>query len=73
MANENKPASGMRGNRTRDESGQLREKRGDTLVGTIENEYGVDLGVRTDMRLDTYRERTGLTSIKDIVEQARKR
>jgi hypothetical protein len=73
MANENKPGSGMRGNRARDESGQLREKRGDTLVGTIETEYGVDLGVRRDMRLDTSRERSGLTSIKDIVEQARKR
>jgi hypothetical protein len=73
MANENQPGSGMRGNRTRDESRQLRERRGDRLVGTIENEYGVDLGVSGDMRLDTYRERTGLTSIEDIVEQARKR
>jgi hypothetical protein len=73
MANESKPGSGMRGNRTRDEGGQLREKRGDTLIGTIEDQYGVDLGVRRDMRLDTYRERTGVTSIKDIVEQARER
>jgi hypothetical protein len=66
-----KPATGMRGRRARDEDGRLREKRGDTLIGTIEDEYGVDLGVRSDMRLDTYRERTGLTSIKEIVEQAR--
>jgi hypothetical protein len=63
----------MRGNRTRDEDGQLRRKRGDTLVGTIEQEYDVDLGVRSDMRLDTLRQRTGLDSIKDIVEKARKR
>jgi hypothetical protein len=42
-------------------------------MGTIEREYGVDLGVRADMRLDTYRERTGLDSIKDIVEHGRKR
>lgn len=65
--------NGMRGNRTRDEDGQLRRKRGDTLVGTIEQEYDVDLGVRSDMRLDTLRQRTGLDSIKDIVEKARKR
>ena len=73
MTNSQGSASGMRGDRTRDENGQLREKRGDTLVRTIEAEYGVDLGVRGDMRLDTYRERTGLTSIKEIVEQGRRR
>jgi hypothetical protein len=66
------PGRGMRGGRSRDEDGQLREKRGDTLVRTIEEQYGVDLGVRGDMRLDTYRERTGLDSIKEIVEDARR-
>jgi DNA-binding transcriptional MerR regulator len=63
--------SNMQGGRSRDEDGRLREKRGDTLVRTIEEQYDVDLGVRGDMRLDTYRERTGLNSIKEIVENAR--
>lgn len=64
--------SGMRGNRSRDDDGELRRKRGDTHIGSIESEYGVDLGVRSDMHLETYRQETGLDSIKDIVDHARK-
>jgi hypothetical protein len=60
-------APGMRGYRSRNDDGQLRQKRGDTLVGTIEEKYGVDLGVRSDCRLDTLRERTGQTSIAGII------
>jgi hypothetical protein len=41
----------MRGYRSRNETGELREKRGDTHVETIEKKYHVDLGVRGDMRL----------------------
>ena len=63
---------GMRGPRSRDESGQLRQKRGDTHAGTIEDEYGVDLGVRRDTRLDTLRDRLGVTSVKDVIDQATK-
>ena len=57
----------MKGIRSRNESGPLRAKRGATLVGTIEKQYGVDLGVRSDMRLDTLKERTGMTSLNDIL------
>lgn len=64
-----KDAPGMRGNRSRNETGELRQKRGDTLAGTIEQKYGVDLGVRSDCRLDTLRERTGETSIQGIIEK----
>jgi hypothetical protein len=59
----------MRGDRSRNEDGQLRQKRGDTLAGTIEEKYGVDLGVRRDCRLDTLRDRTGSTSIADIIRK----
>lgn len=51
--------------RTRDQNppkaGEIREKRGDTLVATLRREYGAGFaaGVRSDMRLDTLRERTG--------------
>lgn len=67
MAND---APGMRGNRSRNQTGELRQKRGDTLVGTLalEQQYG-DLGVRSDCRLDTLRERTGETSIQGIIEK----
>jgi hypothetical protein len=64
-----KDALGMRGNRSRNETGELRQKRGDTLAGTIEQKYGVDLGVRSDCRLDTLRERTGETSIRGIIRK----
>ncbi len=58
----------MRGCRARNEgSGQLRLKRGDTRAATIEHEYGVDLGVRGDMRLDTLREITGEVSIQGVI------
>lgn len=59
-------APGMRGQRARTDDGTLREKRGDTHMGTIENEYGLDLGVRSDMRWDTYK-KTGTASINDLV------
>jgi hypothetical protein len=62
----------MHTDRTRDDNGRLRQKRGDTQVGNIEQEYGVDFGVRSDMRLDTLREKTGLTAIDDLVRNARK-
>jgi hypothetical protein len=64
-------ATGMHTDRTRNDDGELRQKRGDTRVGNIEKEYEVDFDVRSDMRLDTLRHRTGLTSIEDLVRQAR--
>jgi hypothetical protein len=59
--------------RSRDENGRIRQKRGDTHVGTIEQRYGVDFGVRTDMELETLRQRTGLNSIDDLIRFARER
>ena len=46
--------------RCRDQDGEIRQKRGDTLVGTLRKTYGPDFArsVRSDMRLDTLRERT---------------
>ena len=47
--------------RCRDLDGEIRQKRGDTLVRTLRRTYGPDFapGVRSDMRLDTLRERMG--------------
>lgn len=59
--------------RDRNNDGQFRQKRGDTHVGTIEKAYGVDFGVRSDMQLDTLRQRFGATSIEDLVRIARDR
>jgi hypothetical protein len=62
-----KDAPGMRGNRSRDESGQLRRKRGDTEVGTIERQYGRDFGARSDMQLKTLLEREGAGSLHELL------
>ncbi len=64
----------MAGCRARNENdGQLRQKRGDTIVETIEKEYHVDLGVRSDTRLDTLRARTGQNSVEDVISALRRR
>jgi hypothetical protein len=63
----------MKGERARNEGGELRRKRGDTRVGTIEEMYDVDFGVRADMHLDTLREKIGAEAIDKLVEQARKK
>lgn len=59
-------APGMKGYRSRNDSGPLRAKRSDTLVSTIEKKYGVDLGVRGDMKLGTLLDRTGKKSLNDL-------
>jgi hypothetical protein len=64
-------APNMKGPRARNDDGELRQVRGDKLVSTIEAEYDVDLGVRGDMRLDTLRERLGVTDMKDILASAK--
>lgn len=62
-----KDAPGMRGIRSRNPSGPLREKRGDTYVRTIEKQYGVDFRVRGDMHLDTLLEQKGVASLNDLM------
>jgi hypothetical protein len=64
-------ATEMHTNRTRDDDGRLRQKRGDTLVGNIEREYDVDFNVRSDMRLDTLRDKLGVTPVDDLLRIAR--
>ncbi|MBI5384750.1 MAG: hypothetical protein HZA90_08675 [Verrucomicrobia bacterium] len=57
----------MRGYRPRNEDGQLREKRGDTHIATVENKYDRDFGVRSDMHLDTLLKKTGNSSLNDLL------
>jgi hypothetical protein len=58
-----------RNGRERDRDGQIREKRGDTLVGTLRKEYGADFakGYRSDTKLETVREDTG-KSLSQLVK-----
>lgn len=62
-----KDAPGMRGIRSRNKSGPLRDKRDDTNVGTIEEQYNRDFGVRSDMHLGTLLEQTGKKSLNDLI------
>ena len=57
-------------NRCRDLDGEIRQKRGDTLVKTLRKTYGPDFapGVRGDTRLDTLRERTHEASLSKLLK-----
>lgn len=61
-------AEGMRGYRSRDDNGQLRDKRDDTHMGTIEKQYNRDFGVRADMELGTFLEQSGVPSLHALLQ-----
>lgn len=45
----------------------FRQKRGDTLVGTIETQYGIDLHARSDMTLENLLEYRGFDSLTQLL------
>lgn len=47
---------------------QFRKKRNDTLMGTIENKYGKDFGVRSDKRLGSYLKEKGYSSLSELLK-----
>lgn len=63
-----KDAPGMKGYRSRNENGQLRDTRNDKHVGTLEKQYNRDFGVREDMHVGTLLKETGKKSVNDLVE-----
>jgi hypothetical protein len=66
MATKN-DAPGMKGQRSRNEDGELRQKRSDTHIGTIEKQYGINLNVRSDMQLGTFLEQHNIASLNDLL------
>ena len=64
-------APGMKGQRARNQTGELRQKRGDTHAGTIEQLYHVDLGVRSDKKLSNVLKDEGVSSLNDLIEKKR--
>lgn len=52
---------------------QIRQKRADTKIGTIEKKYGVDLGARSDMKLGNYLKREGLPSMSKALKNVERR
>ena len=60
-------APGMRGHRSRNKDGELRDKRDDTHMGTIEKQYGKDFDVRSDMLLGNYLKKHKIKSLNDLI------
>lgn len=46
----------------------IRQKRPDTLVKTIEKQYGVDLGYRSDAQLHTVLKKEGVPSLSKLLK-----
>ena len=57
--------------RCRDEDGEIRRKRGDTLVGTLRREYGDDFakGFRSDVTLAALLRETNSASLSDYLRR----
>ena len=64
-------APGMHGQRSRNQNGELRQKRSDTRAATIEQLYHVDLGVRGDKHLGNILKDEGVPSLNDLIEKKR--
>lgn len=63
-----KDAPGMRGNRSRNQDGRLRDTRDDKHIATLERQYNRDFGVRGDMHVDTLLQQTGMSSVKQLIQ-----
>jgi hypothetical protein len=59
--------------RSRDQDGEIRHKRGDTLVGTLRGTYGEGFapGYRSDARLDTVLDREGCETLDQYLKKGR--
>ena len=59
--------------RCRDQNGEIRHKRSDTLVGTLRKEYGEDFakGTRSDATLGTVLDKTGAESLSQLLRKKR--
>lgn len=54
--------------RTKLNTGQIRPKRGDTLVKTIERQYKINLGYRSDTKLSTVLKKEGASSLSKLIK-----
>lgn len=57
--------------RQRDQDGEIRQKRRDTLVGTLRNEYGDEFakGYRKDTQLGTVLDKEGFDSLHQLLKK----
>ncbi|OGK19020.1 hypothetical protein A3D80_03460 [Candidatus Roizmanbacteria bacterium RIFCSPHIGHO2_02_FULL_40_13b] len=54
--------------RAKNNKGQFTPKRFDTKVGTIEKKYGIDLGVKSNMKLGNYLKQKGYRSLSEMLK-----
>jgi hypothetical protein len=75
MSKNNQHCNNGLDDRCRDNDGEIRQKRGDTLVKTLRKTYGPDFapGVRGDAKLETVRERSNGESLSKLVKDVRGR
>ena len=62
-----KDAPGMKGERSRNKNGLLRDKRDDAQMGTSEDQYNRNFDVRSDMKLGNFLKREGYKSLNDLL------
>lgn len=62
-------AENLPGHAARNQGGQLRRIRNDTQMGTLEERYRVDFGVRRDMEWGSFKEQVGVTSVKEAIKK----
>jgi predicted DNA binding CopG/RHH family protein len=57
--------------RSRNEDGEIRKKRSDTLIGTLRDEYGENFakGYRNDAKLGTVLKREGVNDLSQLLER----
>lgn len=68
-----KDAENMSGYRSRNQNGQLRDKRDDTHVGTIEKQYHRNFEVRKDMHLGNFLKKNEFKSLNDLLRNEKKK
>jgi hypothetical protein len=74
MSNQDRSCNVRLDSRCQDENGEIRRKRGDTLVGTLRETYGEDFahGYRSDTKLKTLLEREGTSSLSHLLRRKSK-
>lgn len=59
----------MAGCRSRNETGQMRRVRSDKTVGHVEEQYGVDIGRRSDMEIGNLMKEMDVTSQSQLLKK----
>ncbi len=59
----------IKNTRIRTKKSGFSAKRSDARIKTIEKKYGVDLGVRSDMKIGTYLKKKGYKSLARMLKE----